>query len=125
MYFSCSIELDPAPVSLLIIHKLYFSVLFSRSEALIDCPDIPLPVNGSGDISSMSCTCLGNSSALDGQSLERSCDQNGVCTEGQSCGCDAGLEFSSDLNTCVGRIHNEYSGTPKCRHPEIRKPLVI
>ena len=102
---------------------VYYRVAPGFSQTQIDCPDVPLPIIGSGATSSVSCTCLGNTSALDGSSLERSCDQNGVCTEGQSCGCDAGLQFNSDLNTCVGKGNSELTCSKNISSLKIRDTL--
>ena len=81
---------------------LYYRVARGSADAFTRCPDVPLPIAGSGQVSSLMCTCLGNTSEVSG-SLERSCDEDGVCTEGQRCECVAGFQFNATETTCVGK----------------------
>lgn len=77
---------------------LYFSVALGRSELFLGCPDVPLPGNGQ-TFSTRSCTCVNGTSPVG--SLDRSCDENGVCNEDQRCECDAGFGYNSTLEMCT------------------------
>ena len=82
---------------------LYYVVFLGRTDTLTNCPDLPLPVINGRMNSSLSCTCIGNSSGLREGALIRSCDPTGACTDGGSCECDGGFRLDYDLNMCVGK----------------------
>ena len=99
---------DPGTCGIVNRIIVYYRVLPGRSDTLTSCPAVPLPVIGNGRSSSRSCTCLGNSSEVRDGDLERICDQNGMCTDGGSCKCDAGFTFDYDTDMCVGRYNLFY-----------------
>ena len=77
---------------------LYYRVARGFSEPFISCPDVPLPEVG--ERSSLSCECIGETMGV--ESLERSCDSSGVCTdEGLACECSPGFEFNSTFGLCT------------------------
>lgn len=80
---------------------LYYRVAPGRSDTFLSCPDVPLPVAGSQTLSTLSCTCINTTNGVG--SLDRSCDQNGVCNDDQMCECDLGFGYNSTLGRCIGK----------------------
>lgn len=64
---------------------------YRDASKLVTCPSIPLPLSGSGRVTSKDCECDDNSEPL--TRISRSCDSNGVCTGQPACACKPGYEL--------------------------------
>ena len=77
----------------------FYNIAPSRIDGPLRCPAVPLPVVR--ETSTVNCECLSHSSGIG--SLSRTCDRDGVCNEGQMCGCDPGYEFNTTLIECSSK----------------------
>lgn len=79
---------------------VYYRVVRGRTQALLTCPDVPLPPEGSSSTSQKPCVCHANASPTSA-TLNRICDVNSVCNEDQACACSPGFELDSGM--CRGK----------------------
>ena len=93
--------LDDGTLGSIVRILVYYHVAPGRTESLLTCPDVPLPIRGSDSISERSCSCLANASPT--TTLVRRCDESGACNENQVCGCNPGFQLT-DGSTCTGMV---------------------
>lgn len=85
---------------------LYYRVVVGRNETFLRCPDVALPVAGDQTLSRLSCTCVNSTSGVG--SLERACNQDGVCNEDQRCECEPGFGYNSTVEVCIGECEDNF-----------------
>ena len=78
---------------------VYYRVARGRTEDLLTCPDVALPIQGSNLNSQGTCSCGANAS-LASATLNRICNEDGICNENQVCACVPGYYLAG--SDCTG-----------------------
>ena len=79
---------------------VYYRVAQGYEQGLVICPNVALPKEGSGNTNSRNCTCKTNAIAI--TSLERKCNDIGVCEENPVCACSPGYQYNTMIGACEG-----------------------
>ena len=79
---------------------VYYRVAQGYEQGLVVCPIVALPKEGSRNTNSRNCTCKTNATAI--TSLERKCNDTGVCEENPVCVCNPGYQYNTIMGACEG-----------------------
>ena len=79
---------------------VYYRVAQGYEQGLVICPNVALPKEGSDTTNSGNCACKSN--ATNTTSLERICNDAGVCEENPVCMCSPGYQYNNVTGACEG-----------------------